>query len=102
MSVRKSITIVLVTASLALASFVGSASAQCSTGGGSGSTQIVIGPVQTDGGSTPIGMSWDFDFLTRLRVSTYSLFSWGRGPVAQPGTVRSSFAVLRERLGLMR
>lgn len=102
MTIRKSLVTALITMSLALATLASSASAQCSTGGGTGSTQVQIAVVTDGGGSLPIATSWDFDFLTRLRWNTYSLFSWGRGPVGQPGTVRSSFAVLRERLGLKR
>lgn len=102
MTIRKSLATALVITILAVAVLAPAALAQCSSPGVGGSTQVQIAVVTDGGGSLPMASSWDFDFLTRLRWNTYSLFSWGRGPVGQPGTVRSSFAVLRERLGLKR
>jgi hypothetical protein len=101
MPVRKQVLATLVTSVLALAVFASGALAQCSNPGTGGSNRIVIS-VANDGGSTPVATSYDFDLFTRFRISTLTMFSWGRGPAGHPGTVRSSYAVLRERLGLKR
>src|SRR5437867_9117547 len=101
MSVRKQVLATLVISVLALAVLTSGARAQCSNPGTGGSNRIVIS-VANDGGSMPVTTSYDFDLFTRFRVSTLSRVSWGRGPAGHPGTVRSSYAVLRERLGLKR
>ena len=97
MSVRKQILTALSLAVLALATFSVNASAQCGTST-SGSNRISIAVTSDQGWTMP---SYNLDLFSRFR-SAVSLYSWGRGPVGQPGTVRSSYAVLRERLGLMR
>jgi len=74
------------------------ASAQCTNGGAGGANRISIAVTSDQGWTMP---SYNLDLFSRFR-SAVSLYSWGRGPVGQPGTVRSSYAVLRERLGLMR
>ena len=99
MSVRKQIVAALITSVLAMTALAVSASAQCTGGvGPSGSNRISIAVTSDQGWTMP---SYNLDLFSRFR-SAVSLYSWGRGPVGQPGTVRSSYAVLRERLGLMR
>ena len=44
---------------------------------------------------------FDLDLLARVRAGVLSTFSWGRGTMGRPGSLRSSIAVLRERRGLM-
>ena len=97
MSVRKQILTALITAVLAMATLAVTASAQCSATG-TGSNRISIAVASDQGWAMP---SYNLDLFSRFR-NAVSLYSWGRGPVGQPGTVRSSYAVLRERLGLMR
>ena len=97
MSVRKQILTAMISSVLAMAALSGTASAQCGVGG-SGSNRISIAVTSDQGWAMP---SYNFDLFSRFR-STLSMYSWGHGPVGQPGTVRSSYAVLRERLGLMR
>ena len=97
MSVRKQILTALTTAVLAMATLAVTASAQCSATG-TGSNRINIAVTSDQGWAMP---SYNLDLFSRFR-SAVSLYSWGRGPVGQPGTVRSSYAVMRERLGLMR
>jgi len=98
MSVRKQILTALITAVLATATLAVAASAQCGGVGPGGSLRISIAVTSDQGWAMP---SYNLDLFSRFR-SALSLYSWGRGPVGQPGTVRSSYAVLRERLGLMR
>jgi len=99
MSVRKQIVTALIVSIVAMAAFSVTASAQCNTGAGaSGSNRINIAVSSDQGWAMP---SYNLDLFSRFRTAL-SLYSWGRGPVGQPGTVRSSYAVLRERLGLMR
>jgi len=98
MSVRKQILTALITSMLAMATLAVTASAQCGSGGAGGSLRISIAVTSDQGWAMP---SYNLDLFSRFR-SALSLYSWGRGPVGQPGTVRSSYAVLRERLGLMR
>ena len=76
------------------------ASAQTSGCGPGGSTRLTIAAVGDQG--TASSSFADVDLVTRIRISMFTMFSWGRGPVAHPGVVRSSVAVLRERRGLMR
>ena len=102
MSVRKQILTALITMVLASATLVAAASAQCTNGGPTGSTRIGIAVASDQSGSMPVTTSYNVDLFSRFRISTLSMFSWGRGPVGHPGTVRSSSAVLRERLGLKR
>ena len=99
MSFRKQITALFITV-LALATVSTVASAQTTGGGSSGSTRCVV--VASDLDVTPGASLFDFEFVSNARISLFSLFSWGRGPVNRPGTLRSSTAVLRERRGLMR
>jgi hypothetical protein len=98
MSVRKQILSALITAVLAMATMAVTASAQCGGAGAGGSLRINIAVSSDQGWAMP---SYNLDLFSRFRTAL-SLYSWGRGPVGQPGTVRSSYAVLRERLGLMR
>src|SRR5262245_35444642 len=99
MSVRKQILAALITSALATAALTVAASAQCNGGvGPTGSNRINIAVTSDQGWGVA---SYNLDLFSRFR-SALSLYSWGRGPVGQPGTVRSSYAVLRERLGLMR
>jgi len=99
MSVRKQIVTALIVSIVAMAAFSVTASAQCNTGAGaSGSNRISIAVTSDQGWAMS---SYNLDLFSRFRTAL-SLYSWGRGPVGQPGTVRSSYAVLRERLGLMR
>ena len=102
MSVRKQVVATIITAALAVAALSSIASAQCTGGGVSGGTRlsIVVGNDQVR--SMPVVSSSYLDLFTRFRISTLTMFSWGRGPVGLPGNVRSSYAVLRERLGLQR
>jgi hypothetical protein len=98
MSVRKQVLTALTASMLATAAFAVTASAQCGTGGPGGSLRSSIAVTSDQGWAMP---SYNLDLFSRFR-STLSMYSWGHGPVGQPGTVRSSYAVLRERLGLMR
>ena len=97
MSVRKQLLTALMTVALA-ATLRSTAFAQCSGPGASGSNRISIAVTSDQGWAMS---SYNLDLFSRFRTAL-SLYSWGRGPVGQPGTVRSSYAVLRERLGLMR
>jgi len=97
MSVRKQVVTALITSVIALATVAAAASAQCGNGA-TGSNRISIAVASDQGWAMP---SYNLDLFSRFR-NAVSLYSWGRGPVGQPGTVRSSYAVLRERLGLMR
>ena len=97
MSVRKQIVTALIVSIVAMAAYSVTASAQCSVGA-SGSNRISIAVTSDQGWAMS---SYNLDLFSRFRTAL-SLYSWGRGPVGQPGTVRSSYAVLRERLGLMR
>ena len=97
MSVRKQIVTALIVSIMSMAAFAVTASAQCGVGT-SGSNRISIAVASDQGWAMP---SYNLDLFSRFR-NAVSLYSWGRGPVGQPGTVRSSYAVLRERLGLMR
>ena len=100
MTIRKQLT-ALITVIVALAAVAGSASAQCGGSGPGGSTRVIVA-LGNDQSEVPAVSSFDLDLFTRLRINTLSMFSWGRGTVARPGNVRSSFAVLRERRGLTR
>jgi len=101
MSVRKQI-IPLLTVVLSLIVLSSVASAQCSSPDVGGSTRIGIAVASDQGESMPVTTSFNLDLFSRIRLTSFTMFSWGRGPVGHPGTVRSSFAVLRERLGLKR
>jgi len=99
MSVRKKLVALttLVVVAVALSS---NAWAQCGPSGPGGSTRIDVAAVSDQGLSS--SSFADVDLVTRIRISMFTMFSWGRGSVAHPGNVRSSVAVLRERRGLMR
>ena len=101
MSVKKQVATALLTLGLALVILAGNAAAQCATGG-TGSTRLSVAVANDEVGPMPVVSSYNLDLFTRFRISTLMMFSWGRGPVGHPGTVRSSYAVLRERLGLTR
>jgi hypothetical protein len=100
MSTRKALLAAVIPALLASVLVASTSGAQCTTGPGSGSTNSRAAATTTtdQGGFT----GFDFDLFARLQAGAFSMHSWGRGPAGHPGTVRSSFAVLRERLGLRR
>jgi hypothetical protein len=98
MSTRKALLAAVIPTLLAAVLVASTSGAQCSTGPGSGSTRIQVVTTTDQGGFT----GFDFDLFARLQAGAFSMHSWGRGPAGHPGTVRSSFAVLRERLGLRR
>ena len=102
MSIRKQIFISLFTVVMSLVVLSSIASAQCSSPGIGGSSRIGIAVASDQGESMPVTTSFNLDLFSRIRLTSFTMFSWGRGPVGHPGTVRSSFAVLRERLGLKR
>jgi len=99
MSVRKQMA-ALTTVVLAVAALSTTASAQCGGAGPGGSIRLTVAPTSDQGVAS--SSFADVDLVTRIRINMFTMFSWGRGPVAHPGTVRSSVAVLRERRGLMR
>ena len=102
MSVRKQVVAAIITLALGIVSLSSTASAQCSGSNGSGSNRLSIVVGNDQMGSMPVVSPSYLDLFTRFRISTLTMFSWGRGPVGLPGNVRSSNAVLRERLGLQR
>lgn len=97
MSNRKAILAAVIPALLACTALVSTARAQC-PGGPGGTTHLRIA---TTSGQDESAGSY-FDLFARLRSGAFRTHSWGRGPAALPGSMRSSFAVLRERLGLTR
>jgi len=82
-------------------SVAGSQTAVAQTGneGWGGGGQLCL---QTAGATdlTPTA-GFNLDLLAQLRAGVFSTFSWGRGTMGRPGSLRSSNAILRERRGLM-
>lgn len=98
MSNRKSIAFTVLFVLVAFAG-TGSAIAQTGTEGWGGSGQHCLQTATATDFSPTAG--FDLDLLARLRAGVLSTFSWGRGTMGRPGSLRSSIAVLRERRGLM-
>jgi hypothetical protein len=96
---RRQILATLAVVALFCVSGAGRASAQMSADP-CGGTRIQVCPAVELLRNTTVGI--DLDFFTRLRMGVFSMYSWGAGATVRPGTLRSSFAVLRERRGLMR
>lgn len=94
---RKSIALAVLLVLLALTSTRPAAAQTGSDGWGGGGLCLQTAEA-TD--LTPTA-GFDLDLMARLRAGVLSTFSWGRGTMGRPGSLRSSIAVLRERRGLM-
>ena len=90
----------IVAAVLALALVGPKASQAQSTGEGAGSGGQTCLQAATGTDVSPTA-GLDLNLLVQLRAGVFSTFSWGRGTMGRPGSLRSSIAVLRERRGLM-
>jgi hypothetical protein len=93
MTIRKQIGALLITVA-ALTTLSSVSLAQMGSSGSGGSTRCTATYAEEGSPSS--------DLIARARITLFSLFSWGRGPVNHSGSMRSSFAVLRERRGLTR